>query len=270
MNIEYQYIESVFKDYKGVSFSDIEYKELLKNEVKDKLLDTPQRNEMISNLKALKSETGFEVSERLLLDIQYLQNPKVDVQDFRIGEAFAEICLEKHFNCHFYWNELRDARNPKGNKTGADLVGFIEIGNEILFLFGEVKTSSEQKSPPQVMTNPTGIENQLRDLYRDQNKRFNLILYIQSKIGVSNNINFQNDFNEAIKNYYRQNEGKYMLYGILVRDTTDVNENDVKVSYNKLKNEMLDHIGLRLLAIYVSIPKNQWLKIINGDENVSN
>jgi len=29
-------------------------------------------------------------------------------------------------------------------------------------------------------------------------------------------------------------------------------------------------LGLRLLAIYVSIPKNQWLKIINGDENVSN
>ncbi|ROL59900.1 hypothetical protein D9V87_03865 [Bacteroidetes/Chlorobi group bacterium MS-B_bin-24] len=269
MKVEYQYIESDFKHYKGVSFSDIEYKELLKNEVKDKLLDTPQRNEMISNLKALKSETGFEVSERLLIDIQYLQNPKVDVQDFRIGEAFAEVCLEKHFNCRFYWNELRDARNPKGNKTGADLVGFIEIGNEILFLFGEVKTSSEQKSPPQVMTNPTGIENQLRDLYRDQNKRCILISYIQNKIGLSKNRNFQNDFNNAILNYYRQNEGKYMLYGILVRDT-DVNENDVRVSYNKLKNQILDPIGLRLLAIYVSIPKNQWLKIINGDKNVSN
>jgi hypothetical protein len=269
MKVEYKYIESGFKHYKGVSFSDIEYKELLNNEVKNKLLDTPQKNKMLSILEALKSETGFEKSETLLADIQFLSDDSVEVQNFRIGEALAEVCLEKHFNCRFYWNELRDARNPKGNKTGADLVGFIEIGNEILFLFGEVKTSSERNSPPQVMTNPMGMEDQLRDLYNDQNKRFNLIRYIQSKIGVSNNINFQNDFNNAIRNYYGQNEGKYMLYGILVRDT-GVNENDVKVSYNKLKNEILDPIGLKLLAIYVSISKHQWLKIINGDENVSN
>jgi len=269
MKVEYQNIESDFKDYKGVSFLDSEYKNLLKNEIKDKLLDTVQRNEMVSNLKALKSETGFKASERLLLDIQYLQNSKVDVQNFRIGEAFAEICLEKHFNCRFYWNELRDARNPKGNKTGADLVGFIEIDNKVLFLFGEVKTSSERKSPPQVMTNPKGIENQLKDLYKDQNKRLILISYIQNKIGSNKNRNFQKDFNNALLNYYKQNEGKYMLYGILVRDT-EVNENDIKVSYNKLKNEILDPIGLKLLAIYVSISKHQWLKIINGDENVSN
>jgi hypothetical protein len=269
MNIVYQCIESDFKDYKGISFSDSEYKDLLKNEVKDKLLDTTQRNEMLLILEALKSETGFEKSETLLADIQFLLNNSVEVQDFRIGEAFAEVCLEKHFNCRFYWNELRDARNPKGNKTGADLVGFIEIENEILFLFGEVKTSSEQKSPPQVMTNPTGIENQLKDLYKDQNKRLILISYVQNKIGLSNNSNFKNDFNSAVKNYYRQNEGKYMLYGILVRDT-EVNENDIKVCYNKLKNEILDPIGLKLLAIYVSISKHQWLKIINGDENVSN
>jgi hypothetical protein len=269
MKVEYQYIESGIRDYIGVSLSDIEYKELLKNEVKDKLLDTPQRNKMLSILESLKSETGFEKSETLLADIQFLSDDSVEVQNFRIGEALAEVCLEKHFNCRFYWNELRDARNPKGNKTGADLVGFIEIKNEILFLFGEVKTSSEQKSPPQVMTNSTGIENQLIVLYRDQNKRCILISYLQNKIELSKNRNFQNDFNNAILNYYRQNEGKYMLYGILVRDT-DVNENDVSVSYNKLKNQILDPIGLRLLAIYVSIPKNQWLEIINGDENVSN
>jgi len=47
--------------------------------------------------------------------------------------------LEKHFHCRLYWNELRDTRNLKGNKTGADLVSLIEVDNEILFLFGEVK-----------------------------------------------------------------------------------------------------------------------------------
>jgi hypothetical protein len=269
MKIEYQYIESDFRHYKGVSFSDIEYKELLKNEVKDKLLDTPQRNKMSSILEALKSETGFEKSETLLADIQFLSDYSVEVQNFRIGEALAEVCLEKHFNCRFYWNELRDARNPKGNKTGADLVGFIKIGDKVLFLFGEVKTSSERNSPPQVMTNPMGIENQLRDLYNDQNKRLILISYIQNKISLSNNSNFKEDFANAIRNYYQSNGSEYLLYGVLVRDT-GLNEDDIKHSYDKLKKQVLNPIGLRLLAIYVSIPKNQWLKIINGDENVSN
>ena len=268
MNIEYQYIDANIRDYNGISFVDNEFNQILKNEVKNKLLDTTQKIEMLSVLNTLKSETGFEASETLLLDIQALQNQNVDVQDFRIGEALAEVCLEKHFNCRFYWNELRDTRNPKGNKTGADLVGFIEIQNEVLFLFGEVKTSSEQKSPPQVMTNPKGIENQLIDLYNDQNKRRILITYIQGKIGL-NNSNFKKDFDNAIRSYYQPNESKYLLYGVLVRDT-GVNKNDIKQSYDKLKNQILDSIGLRLLAIYVSIPKNQWLNIINGVENVSN
>jgi len=269
MNIVYQYIDANIRDCKGISFVDNEFNQILKNEVKNKLLDTPQRKEMISVLNALKSETGFEASETLLLDIQALQNQNVDVQDFRIGEALAEVCLENHFNCRFYWNELRDTRNPKGNKTGADLVGFIEIDNEVLFLFGEVKTSSEQKSPPQVMTNPDGIENQLKNLYDDQNKRLILISYIKNKLGLNNNSNFKKDFDNAIRSYYRSNGSKYLLYGVLVRDT-GVNENDIKQSYDKLKNEIFNPIGLRLLAIYVSIPKNQWLNIINGDENDSN
>ena len=128
---------------------------------------------------------------------------------------------------------------------------------------------SEQKSPPQVMTNPTGIENQLIDLYRDQNKRIILISYIQNKISLSNNLNFKENFANAIRSYYQSNGSKYLLYGVLVRDT-GVNEDDIKQSYDKLKEQVLNPIGLRLLAIYVSIPKNQWLKIINGDENVSN
>ncbi|MCA1920373.1 MAG: hypothetical protein LDL38_13295 [Flavobacterium piscis] len=267
MKQEYQYIESGIRDYIGVSFSDIEYKELLKNEVKNKLLDTSQIKEMLSIFNALKSETGFETSETLLMDIQALENQNVDVQNFRIGEALVEVCLEKNFNCRFYWNELRDARNPKGNKTGADLVGFIEIKNEILFLFGEVKTSSERKSPPQVMTNPTGIENQLSDLYRYQNKRLILISYIQNKISLSNNF-FKKDFDNAIRSYYQSNGSKYLLYGVLVRDT-GVNKDDIKKSYDKLKEQILDQIGLRLLAIYVSIPIDSWLKIINGEDNVS-
>ncbi|MFQ3675295.1 MAG: hypothetical protein SNJ64_01975 [Endomicrobiia bacterium] len=262
MIYKYQYEESNARGYSGIICNKQETTTILQNDVKNRLIDKPQRESMLNILETLQQDTGFEKSETLLQDIQTLQNENVDVQNFRIGEAFAEVVLKKHFRCRFYWNELRDARNPKGNKTGADLVGFVEIDNAVLFLFGEVKTSSEKKSPPQVMTNAEGIENQLKDLYNNSEKRRILISYIQNKISLLGNMNFQNDFNLAVKNYYQQHGGTYVLYGVLVRDT-DPEKNDLAESYNKLKTEILEPTGLKLLAIYLPIPKEKWLTIIN-------
>ena len=261
------YEENNLRGYQGFFIDETQTKCLFIDNVKSKLIDKPQRAEFINCLQTLQQDTGFQSSETLLVDIQALQNAEVDVQDFRIGEALAEVLLEENFKCRFYWNELRDARNPKGNKTGVDLVGFIEIDNgEVLFLFGEVKTSSEQKSPPQVMTNPYGLENQLKDLYNDRNKRLILIAYIKNKINLTNNDDFKNDFAAAIKNYYNQNNSTYMLYGVLVRDTRP-DEKDLKQSFDKLNRDILENtIGLKLLAIYLPIPKEKCLNIINGLE----
>lgn len=269
MNVVYQHIDSAFCGYDGVSFDESETRDLLSGKVKGVLVDRPQRQEMLTILQTLQQDTGFQQSPTLLQDIQALQNENVDEQTFRVGEALAEVVLQEHFSCRFYWNELRDTRNPKGNKTGADLVGFIEAGNEVLFLFGEIKTSSEQKSPPQVMTNPEGIEHQLKDLYQDPKKRLILISYIQNKIPLVGNEDFKSDFEKAIRNYYQQAAGKYLLYGVLVRDT-EVNEKDIKPSYEKLKEEILGPIGLKLLAIYVPIEKEKWLNIMNEKSNESN
>lgn len=269
MNKEYEQIENLTKSYSGYSFEKQEIATLFQGKVKSRLLDTPQRNDLLNNLNTLLQDTGFEQSGTLLVDIQYLQNQRVEVQDFRIGEALAEVVLENNFKCRFYWNELRDARNPKGNKTGADLVGFIEIENNVLFIFGEVKTSSEQKSPPQVMTNPAGMEKQLLDLYCNKDKRLILISYIQNKLNLNNNTNFKNDFYAAIKQYYTKNVCNYILYGILVRDTKP-DENDLKSSYERLITKISEAAALNLLALYVPIPKNDWLEIINEASNEIN
>lgn len=119
------------------------------------------------------------------------------------------------------------------------------------------------------MTNPTGIEQQLKDLYQDHNKRLILISYILNKIPLVGNEDFKADFDKAIKTYYHQNAGKYILYGVLVRDK-EANENDIKASYDKLKQEILDPIGLKLLAIYLPIAKENWPNIMNGTGNESN
>ncbi|MFW0884091.1 hypothetical protein ACMCNP_03385 [Candidatus Acidulodesulfobacterium sp. H_13] len=265
MNIEYQNIETTNRGYKGVSVTETECREHLQGAVKDNLIDREEREDTLEKLRALQSETGFKVSEQLLIDIQTLESEEIDERIFRVSEAYAGIILEEHFSCRFHWNELRDSRNPKGNKPGADLVGFIEIDGEILFLFGEVKTSSENRRPPQVMTYSDGIEKQLLDLYNNPSKRLILITYLKSKAKLfPDNHQFKIDLNEGIKSYYSENN-KYQLIGVLVRNI-EPNKRDVLPSYDRLKRDILEPTGLQLLALYTPINSSDWLKTINGSE----
>lgn len=235
----------------------------LQGAVKDNLLDRKERKNTLDTLRALQQETGFEVSDELIADIQALENEQLELQQFRIGEAYAEVILEESFVCRFHWNENRDARNPKGNKTGADLVGFIEVNGQVLFLFGEVKISSETNNrPPQVMTSSSGIEKQLRDLYDDRAKRQVLITYLQSKMRhYPEEHPFKTDFNASFRAYYSSG-CQFQLIGVLVRDVVH-DHRDISVSYNRLSQHILEPNGIKLLALYLPIQKEEWQTIIN-------
>jgi hypothetical protein len=263
MNVLYEHIESVKRNYQGVGFDEQECRENLQGGVKDNLLDREERNDMLEQLRVLNNETGFS-SERLLADIQALQDESIEVQNFRVGEAYAEVILEQAFSCRFYWNELRDARNPKGNKTGADLVGFIEVEGQVLFLFGEVKVSSELNFPPSVMTGAKGIEGQLKDLYSYPSKRQILISYLKSKTShIPNEHPFKTDFNSGLKAYY-SNPENYQLIGVLIREV-EHDESDLSLIYRRLSTRILEPIGLKLLALYLPIQQEDWLNIINEE-----
>lgn len=265
MNVVYEHNETVFRNYQGVTLNEQECHDHLKGAVKDNLVDRQQREELLDSLKTLTLDTGFDANDQLLADIQALEDEEVNVQNFRIGEAYAEIVLEENFQCRFHWNELRDARNPKGNKTGADLVGFVEVDGQILFLFGEVKTSSENANPPQVMTYQEGMENQLCDLCDQPDKRRILISYLQNKARLfEDGHQFKADFNASVKTYYSA-QGSYQLVGVLVRDTDPVEE-DVSESYHRIKDKILEPTGLKLLALYVPVKKSEWIKIMNETE----
>ncbi|MBK7885756.1 MAG: hypothetical protein IPJ86_00135 [Bacteroidetes bacterium] len=263
MRIEYQHNESSKRGYQGIYFDEQECRSQLQGVVKNNLLDRVERNDSIEQLRALKAETGFEANEGLLADIEALEDNTILVQNFRIGEAYAEVILEQEFSCRFYWNELRDARNPKGNKTGADLVGFIEVDGQVLFLFGEVKTSSETANrPPQVMTGAKGIESQLRDLYSNRQKRLILISYLKNKMRLfPADHQFKVDFNSGFRAYY-SNPADFHLIGILIRDI-EPDERDLSLSYGRLRSGILEPIGHKLLALYLPIKQKDWLDIIN-------
>lgn len=263
----YQHYNTNFRGYEGIQVDADESEETLATAVKENLVDLEEKQRFQGDLEEVKSaieQAGFSAPDELLIDIQALNNPEPeDTRSWRIGESIAEVILDKHYCARFYWNELRDARNPKGNKTGADLVGFIETEGEVLFLFGETKTSSEMKRPPQVMTKSDGMENQLRDLYSNPKKQKTLIQYLASKIrNLAPNDPFRSDFSKALKNYYQPVDCKYQLFGVLVRDI-EPDKEDLSHSYARLKTNILEPTGLRLLAVYMSIKKENWEAIIN-------
>lgn len=265
MKVAFEHIETTKRNYHGVLLEGEECRAFLRGPVKDNLLDREEWQDSLTRLRALRDETGFDASEELLADIQALEDEELETQQFRVGEAYAEIVLEQEFSCRFHWNENRDARNPKGNKTGADLVGFIEVNGQVLFLFGEVKTSSEtDKRPPQVMTSRKGIEAQLRELYSDRSKRLILISYLKNKMRLyPEGHPFRTDFESSERAYYFGN-CDYQLIGVLVRDV-DADERDVSVSYGRLRTQILEPKGIKLLAMYLPIRKEDWLGIINED-----
>ena len=84
-------------------------------------------------------------------------------QGWEIGEAFAECALrdDSDHEVHWPWNTVRDRRTPRASLPGADLVGFCCDGQDVFLLFGEVKTSSDARTPPGVMSGSGGMAWQL-------------------------------------------------------------------------------------------------------------
>ena len=78
---------------------------------------------------------------------------------WEIGEALAESILGEDANRDIIWpwNERRDRRTPQASLPGADLVGFCRDAQGFTLLFGEVKTSSDARVPPQVMYGRSGM-----------------------------------------------------------------------------------------------------------------
>jgi hypothetical protein len=116
--------------------------------------------------------------------------------------------------------------------------------------------------PPQVMTSRKGIEAQLRDLCNDRSKRLILISYLKNKMRLyPEGHPFKTDF-EASERAYYSGDCDYQLIGVLVRDV-EADERDVSVSYRRLRERILEPKGIKLLALYLPIQKEEWLSIIN-------
>lgn len=260
MNETYSHNDSDIHGYKGILFANSEIEDIFKKEIKDKLLDTEGTIELTSNFEDL-TKTGFNKDE--LAKIFDLSEYIKSFSEWRIGEALTEIFLEREYNVRFHYNELRDARNPLSNKTGADVIGFIDKDGITKFAFGEVKTSNDSNSPPQVMYGRTGMTEQLESLAVNISKRNALIRYIGMKVKDLDDSNpFRIDFANALDSYHKSRYVNFSLFGVLVRDTNS-NESDCRPRYFHLFGVVEDSIGLKLLALYVPIKMDTWESIVS-------
>ena len=164
------------------------------------------------------------------------------------GEAIAEAYLTHHRDSFFPWPDGRDIRKPKSSLPGADLIGFHKNNEETRFAFGEVKTSKENKSPPQVVRYGDHFLNrQLTDLRDKKPLRDRAVVYLEHRATRSG---WQGTYQKAAKNYIKTKGFGVTIFGVLVRDVSP-NSDDLAASRQMLSENCPGKTLIELLAIYL-------------------
>lgn len=221
----------------------------LKGDVAARVSDIETLQGFDDELEALKSE-GFDPS--VLQSYQRVEPPEPTYGD--VGESIADLFLMERFGAHLPSNRRWDLRTPKGSHPGSDIAGYMK--NEdgtYTFLFGEVKASSEQRSPPSVMTHTaSGMVAQLKRIATKTEIRKQLFMYLRRRQHLA-------PYKEAYDSALRQlAQARYELWGVLVRDTAP-NQADVEASMHKLRDGILAPQTCRLFVLHTSIRTSDWL-----------
>ncbi|MFO0893016.1 MAG: hypothetical protein U0790_28255 [Isosphaeraceae bacterium] len=224
----------------GIEFGDRELSQALATRVSEVVYDAAGLDELedlLSGLSATKFET--QTVQRVL------SAPRGAIEDWRIGEAFAEAYLNDYRGCQFPWPSSRDLKNPEASPAGADLIGFVAVGGVDWFAFGEVKTSYESNYPPRVMHGRDGMNHQIEAL-RDRHEKVDaLILYIAFR---ARGTAWWPRFQSAFRSF--SNGKNYVIFGVLVRDV-DPNERDLKARCKALAKECPASVSIELRAFYL-------------------
>lgn len=247
--------------YEGIRFHVDFIKEYIPSRVRNRFFDVPGTNELADEFEDLV-KTGFE--KQVLIDVFNLEET---VTYWKIGESLAECYLEDHKNIRFHYNYLRDAKNPEAYRTGADLVGFVDIGNETVFIFGEVKTSNDKSSPPRVLYGRSGMINQLEKIKGDPTIKDHLVRWLGFKVkDLSDNHPFRTDYRRALTIYIKSKKNRVKLIGILVRDTIPT-ERDLKSRCKNLGKDLQEGMKVEMIALYVPIPIKELGLLLYRGEN---
>lgn len=226
----------------------------LSGPTRSRLFDEEHHSQFAADLNALAT-TGM-ASDTL---VQLLAS-EPDKEPWAVGEALAECLLEEERGVKFPWNSERDKRTPKASLPGADIVGLMEDGEKALLVLGEVKTSSDTSTPPQVMTGKSGMIHQLDTLATNISIHNCLLKWLYPRC---KNTDLWPLYQKAASNYLNSGGKAIKLVGMLMRDTTP-NDLDLKNRAIHLATKVSSPTEVQLDAWYFPTPIEDWPTVVQG------
>lgn len=226
------------------------------NRVKARVKDDEASYHFENELRDL-STTGMvrEFVEKLLRAVP-------EEKPWEIGEALAECILSDDDEREIYWpwNLIRDRRTPRASLPGADLVGFCKEGDAVFLLFGEVKTSSDKKTPPNVMSGSGGMAWQLKDDATLLDTHHALLKWLRARCKSDEYLEL---YRSAVQRYVESQGKEIFLVGVLLRDTKP-DEQDI-ISQTKGLAESLDlQTRIEVTAWYLPVLIKDWPALLYG------
>lgn len=188
--------------------------------------------------------------------VEHLLQTVPEIEGWEVGEALAECALQQDSGreVHWPWNTVRDRRTPRASLPGTDLVGFYREGDSALLLFGEVKTSSDVTTPPNVMNGGSGMAWQLEQSATRLDIQRALLQWLNARCRSHP----YRDLDEKAVGRYLQSGGKeLLLVGILIRDTAP-SELDLKSRGQALSKKLDKATRIELIAWYLPVHIAEW------------
>jgi len=224
--------------------------------VSAKLAESDGAEELRQHLIELET-TGFDLGG---LVEQVESSPRA--KDWEIGEAIAEIAMEDGHEAMFPWPTGFDKRIRKASLPGPDLVG-LQRHAAPRFVFGQVKASSEDRVPPQVVNSTDDcLRNQMFQLRHGPADQQQLISWLMVRMRGTE---WETAFNEALRRY---SEGDLWLVGVLVSGGRTPDSNDLTNICAGIKHQP-GGAEVHLLGFYLPFHKSKWVNLIYDKEAVS-
>ena len=231
---------------RGIRLNDESLQVMLSGSVKDIIQDEAGKDDIREMLSSIAA-TGFEAK-----GLEVMLTDESNIPGWLVGEALAEAFVAEVGNCEFPWPTGRDLKNPESSPTGADLVGFQKTSNEELpyrFAFGEVKTSQQEKWPPEVVYGRGGLQDQIDGLTHSDKVKGGLFRYLGYH---AKNASWQGMFKSAASRYLQSGQTDAALFGLLVRDVNPDAKDLKQRAINSAKGKP-DRTTTALYALYLPL-----------------
>lgn len=173
-----------------------------------------------------------------------------EIRDWAAGEALAEAVLEADYDVVLPWNTERDKRNPFASLPGADIVGFQRDDGSFKLALGEVKCSSQAKSPPEVMNGRSGLRHQIDNLAHNLSTICQLLKWLLPRVKGTPH---EAAFNAVCTRYFNSGMRDLSLFGVLVRDQAP-KETDLQARGRQLAGHLQTPTACNLIALYLPWP----------------